>query len=193
MESHSRPARRDAAPAGLRRSWRDNVARICCCGGMDVQDFRRLFADNIRALLAWDLLAAADACISERVITDVEELGRLSTVWYRDRHGGAGDWSDPSSTPQSVQEAVEHRQEWAHDRKDRVETFRLEYLRYSEPILMTIPAYKTSAGDLMLDSTHRAVAAYMSSRDVRVLIMAIEGPISAAILPDLSHFPIGGR
>lgn len=154
---------------------------------MHFTDFRRLFADNIRAMVAWNELSDADVTISERVLTDHAGLGGLRTVWYRREDGGIGDWRDPRSTPLSVSEAAGHRNMWTPDRSDRIETFGRDYLRYAEPVMMTIPAYDTPLGALMLDSTHRAIAAYVANVEVRVLVLAIEGPLSSEILPDLSH------
>ncbi|WP_127818116.1 hypothetical protein [Microbacterium sp. CPCC 204701] len=157
---------------------------------MDLGDFRRLFGDNIRAWMNWDLLQVSRVAISARVITDRDKLGDLRTVWYENRAGGPGDWRDAESTPLSVGEAVEHREFWTPQRRDRIDAFSSQYLRYTEPVLLTIPAYATPRGALMLDSTHRAAAAYLSKADVRLLVIAIIGPISAEILPDLAHHNI---
>jgi hypothetical protein len=154
---------------------------------MNLDDFHRLFGDNVRALVSWGHLEAAGATISEHIVTDSADLGRLRTVWYRSPAGDVGDWRDPGSVPQSVSEAVAERDIWAPGRSDRVEMFRREFSRYTEPILMTIPAYQTPFGALMLDATHRAVAAYLSGAEVRLLVLAIDGPIDSEILPDLTH------
>jgi hypothetical protein len=154
---------------------------------MNLDDFRRLFGDTTQAWLAWDRLAVAGATIQEQIVTDRAELGRLRTVWYRDAGGGPGDWRDPGSVPLSVREAADQRSTWAPARSKRIEAFRQEYLRQTEPVLMMMPGYVTPLGTLLIDSTHRAVAAYLSNVEPRLLVLAIDGPISAEILPDLPH------
>lgn len=154
---------------------------------MHIDEFRRLFADNIRALVAWDRLHDSAVTISERVVADRAALGELRTVWYRSDEGGLGDWRDPTSVPMSVSEAVTHRDIWTRDRSDRIEAFGKDYQRYAEPVVMVIPAYETPLGALMLDATHRVVAAYLANVEVRLLVLGIEGPLSAEVLPDLTH------
>ncbi|MEV3924554.1 hypothetical protein [Actinomadura coerulea] len=50
------------------------------------------------------------------------------------------------------------------------------------------PSLRTASGrDLLLDGTHRAVAAYGTGAPVTLFVFALRGPAGPETLPDLVH------
>lgn len=68
-----------------------------------------------------------------------------------------------------------------------IESFQTLFSRSGEPVVLTVPAYQVAESMLLLDSTHRVVAAYSSHHEMRLLVAAIQGPADPAILPDLGR------
>lgn len=54
--------------------------------------------------------------------------------------------------------------------------------------MLVLPCYRTSGGKLLiLDGNHRAIAAFKSGEDIRLLIFAVTGLDNPLVLPDLLH------
>lgn len=152
---------------------------------MEIQSFRALFGDSIRAWLDWDRLAKLDVRITETVVTDAVDLGAIWSVWYATSDGRPGDWRDAGSHPMKIAEAASTPSTWPKDRASRIEFFRNRFRESAEPVTLLLPAYAVEASLLLLDSSHRVVSAYLDNVAVRALILAIDGPTDAEILPDL--------
>lgn len=158
---------------------------------MDFSDFRTVYEHSIRAWLDWETLASSDARIEEKFLTSPQELGDIFTVWFTDPLGKHGDWRNPHHKPMTVKEAAHAPESWTTDKKRRIGEFFLEYTQFSEPLIMTLPTYRVDEKHILLDASHRTVAAYLAQAEVRVIVHSILGPANPRILPDLHWFTKG--
>jgi hypothetical protein len=154
---------------------------------VDIHDFQLLFGASIKAWLSWERLLAADATVHEEILAERESVGSLLTVWYTNKVGGPSDWRDSAAIVQSIADVVGNRGSWPEARGKRIDFFQSMYAGSNEPAILTVPAYKVPAGNLLLDSTHRVAALYRAAIDARVLVLTINGPVTGQILPDLTH------
>jgi hypothetical protein len=163
---------------------------------MDLQVFRSLFQDSIRARLDWELLASSRAQVHMSTATGRDALGALSTVWYTDAAGGEGRFDDPGSRMLTVAEAAASPAAFPVDRLLAVsaigDSLQAQH-RPGEPVLLTLPCYWLGGTRLLLDVTHRAVATYLSGLDVRLLLLDLAGPINSDVLPDLGRVGASDR
>lgn len=164
------------------------LPHVWCDAGMDLAHFHLLFGNSIRAWLDWDALDTASVQVTDEVVTSPADLGHLYTVWYAGPHGEAGDWRNADHSPQTVAEAAASPGSWTEDKKRRIDIFREQYSTLSEPLVTLAPAYRAYENLILLDSSHRCVAAYLAGIKIRMLVLAIEGPVDSHVLPDLGWF-----
>lgn len=157
---------------------------------MKVEDFKTVFQGGaVRAWLDWAQVQDGSFCLDETYTRSKDILGSLTTVWYSTPDGEQGDWRNPRDRLLRVHEARSGLTSWPDDREQRVATFKTRFAAEAEPIQLVLPAY--AVGDeqyLLLDGNHRAAAAYEQNSEVRLLLLALRGPIRGDILPDLNHF-----
>jgi hypothetical protein len=156
---------------------------------MQIAEYIEMFQDGIvNALLDWDTVRRLDCVVTERFSRSSEHLGDAFTVWYETAGGLNGDWRNKGDHPLRVRDAVRTYADWPAERKDRVNEFKGIFKGGEDPVLLVLPAYSLpSSAQLILDGTHRAVAAFSAKVDVRLMMFSIQGPCDPAILPDLGH------
>jgi hypothetical protein len=154
-------------------------------------EYQMLFGNNVRAMLDWERLEQLGARVCIETVGSRDSLSQLRTVWYADADGNIGDYRNPGSHPLTIDEAAHSLDAWPGDRLARVGQFQADIVtgaREGEPVLLTLPTYAVNGHRLLLDATHRAVAAYLSGLEVRALLLTLCGPVDAAVLPDLGRF-----
>ncbi|NUT99820.1 MAG: hypothetical protein HOY78_48200 [Saccharothrix sp.] len=139
-------------------------------------DFRTVFGDgSVRVLLDWDAVAGCE--VDLRVSRSRDLLGGLFTVWY----AGGAEFDADGARPLRVRDAVD-------ERPDRIAPIEASLRAANRPVQLTLPVYALPGDDhLLLDATHRSVAAFRSGLPVRLLLFALRGPVDPAVLPDLRH------
>jgi hypothetical protein len=157
---------------------------------MNIEEFETIFRNSeMRAWLAWDILEKSGANMREIYTRSPEALARLYTVWYAAPGGTNGDWRNSSDSPLRVGQATDTVGTWPAERVTRVAHFRAQFEKSRYPVQLTLPAYSPNTRDvLLLDGTHRAVAAHLSKKEVRLIVLAVQGPCDPRILPDLAHY-----
>lgn len=155
---------------------------------MNISEFRRLYEGSIRALLDWDLLEAESAPVKLTVCSERRVLGDIHTVWYRSPSGEPGDWRNNEDNLQTVAEASRSPRSWTGPKRQLVRQFAEQNSRNLEPLIMTLPTYQIGTELILLDSTHRLIAAFKGDREIRALIIAVQGPVLPEVLPDLNRF-----
>lgn len=154
---------------------------------MDLHDFRSLFGESIRALVAWDEIDGSEVSIRHSVLTDRAQIGRLLTLWYVDAAGRPGDWRDPGSTPLTVGQAARTSSARQAGAAQRIERFQRKFLRGEPPVLL-VPAFEIRDRVLILDGSLRVLSIYKSDVVPRVLVCAITGTIRSKVLPDVERW-----
>jgi hypothetical protein len=159
---------------------------------MNFSQYCEVFRDaGVRAMLNWELLTQLDCPVAESYSRSRKVLGNLFTVWYQRPDGSPGDWHGESDRPLRVREAAAAPSRISADRRQRVEEFIKTFAQDPEPVQLVLPGYTVAAKDvLILDGTHRAVAAFLAKVEVRLLIFSLAGPLDARVLPDLRRYPI---
>jgi hypothetical protein len=156
---------------------------------VEIATFRALFEPNTRAALNWDRLCAEAATVSVAALICREDLGSLLTVWAVSPSGSQGNLRNPEDTPLALCEAAPLAENWPPTWA-RIQQFRADMLagvRGDEPLLLTLPVYAVGDRRAILDSTHRAVAAYLTGLEVRVVVLAVHGPLDNGVLPYLDR------
>jgi hypothetical protein len=153
-------------------------------------DYQTIFrTSEMKALVAWDILERLDCKVEEIYTRSVERLSCFHTLWYRTQGGKDGDWRNAEDIPLRVGEASSTFDSCPSQRREHVTAFREKFAQTRKPLQLTLPAYSPNDHDtILLDGTHRAVAAYLAHADVRLLIFAVRGPCDPRILPDLQHY-----
>ena len=157
---------------------------------MDVADFKTLFGESIRAWLDWDALDDENARVEDLVLSTRQDIGNLYTVWHVDPTGNPGEWSHPQHRSLTVAEAAFR--QWPQGRAEKIERHRQEYEGRTEPLVLTVPAYRAGEDLIVLDSNHRIVGAYQADVDLRVLMIVLNGPFSSLVMPGLARFEDAG-
>jgi hypothetical protein len=144
---------------------------------------------QIKARLDWSRIAAPAFRVEESFDDSRERLGGMWSVWYAGADGAPSDWSAKGARPLSMREAADPDIPWPDHRAERLAAFEKCFASASEPIQLVLPAYDMGSGSgLILDGTHRAVAAYRAAVPVALFVFALRGPVDPAILPDLIHY-----
>jgi hypothetical protein len=155
-----------------------------------VGDFVGFFGDGgIRARLDWTRLAA-ECRIETFTSRSPALLGDLWTVWYAGPDGRDREFRDADAQPLRVREAGRTEASWPARRAARIAGFEARFRGDGGLIQLPLPVYVLGDGGfLLLDGTHRAVAAHRTGGDVRLLLFAVHGPLDEGMLPDLRHAP----
>ena len=142
---------------------------------MSMADFESLFAVRaIRTWVDWEALDDSNCTVRAAILTDVESLRRIHTVWYRNQ-GEPADWRDQAARRVSVGEEA-----------DRVTLDTLDRRLLDVPHVF--PALDLGGGQLMLlDGNHRAVALAALGNPIHLLLLILEGPHEPLVFPDLIH------
>lgn len=142
----------------------------------------------MRAQLSPDLLGDPPRPVEERFSTSRDVLGDLITVWYATPAGRQTDWHHPEAVTHTVRQASDNLKRWDRERKDRLDGLVRRFRGEDEPVQLVVPALALDGERaLILDGTHRAVAAYHAGVPVTALIYALRAPLSVETLPDLAH------
>ncbi len=155
---------------------------------VSADDFTTFFGHGgIRALLDWTRLAT-ECRITAFTSRSHAVLGELRTVWYAGPDGRDREFRDRDARPLQVRETGLTESTWPADRTARIAEFEARYQADNRPVQLPLPVYALGEGRfLLLDGTHRSVAAHRSAADVRLLLFAIHGPVEEAMLPDLRY------
>jgi hypothetical protein len=156
---------------------------------IEVADFITVFQDSgVRSWFDWARVVSPEFTVTEIFSRSKSLLGQLETVWYTSPDGSLGDWRNQGHKRVLVEDAAQ-RVKFPSEQSSRY-IYRLLMAMQAEPVplRLVLPCYRTGSGSLLiLDGNHRAVAAYQSESDVRLLIFAISGPDNPLVLPDLVH------
>lgn len=157
---------------------------------MDLGDFETIFRDSEMGVrLSWDSLGNSDITVKEIYSRSRDALANLYTVWYATPEGKNGDWRNGPDHPLRVGEATQTLDDWPAKRVSGVGSFRTQFEKLGHPVQLTLPAYAPNGRDIIiLDGTHRAVAAYLADKGVRLVVFALQGPRDPGILPDLMYY-----
>ncbi|MBB5955781.1 hypothetical protein FHS29_002362 [Saccharothrix tamanrassetensis] len=148
---------------------------------MTLAEFVALFGDgSVRVLLDWDALGARGCPVDQVVSRSVDVLGDLFTVWYAE----GAEYTATGARPLRVRDVTLS----GDVRGERVLAIERSYRAAGRPVQLTLPVYALPQERyLLLDATHRSVAAFRSGLPVRLLLCVLRGPVDAAVLPDLRH------
>ncbi|MGP4111336.1 hypothetical protein ACTWP5_10505 [Streptomyces sp. 4N509B] len=159
---------------------------------MRLDDFVTVFRDDaVRVELDWDAVLAegsrGEVGVSGTYSRSRRLLGALYTVWYEGADGADADVRQAAARPLRVAETGRTERSWPAERTRRVTRFEQAFRAAAEPVRLVLPAYAVGGGLLLLDGTHRSVAAHRAGVPVRLLVYALHGPSRAELLPDLRH------
>lgn len=158
-------------------------------GVIDGADFRSMFEGFIGAKLDWALVQAAEPKVAVERCDSLDELAELRTVWYADPAGAFTTFDSPGARPVTAGEAANLIEHWPVKRRDAVLELASFYRRSSLPVQLILPTYRLPDGHaLLMDGTHRTVAVLVAERPVVAILIELQGPPDAAVLPDLAHY-----
>jgi hypothetical protein len=148
-----------------------------------------IFRDaGIRSWFDWELIQPPGYSVVEKFSRSVADVSRLETVWYIRSDGSLGDWRSQSDRRLSVKDAATKHVFPNKDSEDYIQSLISDMCARPEPPYLILPCYRTQDGKfIILDGNHRAIAAFRSDMDVRLLIFAVSGPDDPLLLPDLLH------
>ncbi len=154
-----------------------------------VSDFITVFrGSGIRSWFDWELLQSRDYSVAETFSRSNTVLGALETVWYTWPDGSLGDWRNQGNRRLRVEEVASRRNFPDKKSCNYIQRLASGMRGNSTPLYLILPCYRTERGRvLVLDGNHRAIAAFKSEVDIRLLIFAITGPDNPLMLPDLLH------
>lgn len=154
-----------------------------------VSDFLTIFRESgVRSWFDWDLLRLPEYAVIETFSRSKAILGSLETVWYASPDRSLGDWRDQGNRRLRVEEAAPMTNFPSKSSNDYIEQLASGMRSSPTPPYLVFPCYRTQQGKmLILDGNHRAIAAFKSGTNLRLLIFAITGPDNPFMLPDLMH------
>ena len=157
---------------------------------MNTEDFIRMFGSGpIRALLDWSRIAEPEVIVHHDFHTSLDRLARMHTLWYADPTGRLASYTDPTAAPLTVGQAAVLDMSDVPKRQQTLDVFTERAGRSTEPVQLVLAAYRLQdRRDVLLDGTHRAVAAVRANACVTVFSFVLVGPADPGILPDLSHY-----
>lgn len=159
-----------------------------------VDDLRRLFgAGSVRVLLDWDALRSRRASVQLRVLTCPVDLHLLRSTWYVDPvrrrevdHGVA------ERLPVLHQDVPSCIDLLDGGRAEKIRSIAADATSFKGPVLL--PCYRLPDDELLvLDGNHRVAAAALRRAELRCLALVVQGPIDAAVLPDLRQWQQQGH
>ncbi|MDQ0797806.1 hypothetical protein QFZ58_006294 [Streptomyces sp. B1I3] len=84
----------------------------------------------------------------------------MATLWYADPDGVPADYTHPRATPLAAGQAASVEKHVLPQRHHTLDALTRQAARSVEPVQLAIPAYRLpDGGGLLLDGTHRVVAA----------------------------------
>ncbi|WP_344586764.1 hypothetical protein [Actinomadura vinacea] len=126
--------------------------------------------------------------VDEHFGSSQELLGELCTVWYATRAGDQAEWNDPGAVFKRVREAACEPVTWDPERRRKLDALVRGFRDQREPVQLVLPVLRVVPGrEVVLDGTHRAVAAYRAGVPVTLFVFALHGPLRPAMLPDIVH------
>ncbi|WP_327286861.1 hypothetical protein [Streptomyces sp. NBC_01198] len=160
---------------------------------MNTTEFTRMFGSGqIRARLDWSRITEPDVLVEQDFHTSVDRLAEMTTMWYADAEGRPVDYAAPNASPLTVREAAALDMSTVPRREEDLSLYTDRAARSPAPVQLVLAAYYLYSGShLILDGTHRAVAAIRARAPAAVFSFVLRGPLDAAILPDLSHHLAG--
>jgi hypothetical protein len=159
-----------------------------------IADFITVFRGaGIRSWFDWDRLEPGSYSVIEEYSRTKSVLGRLETVWYVWPDGSLGDWRNQDNRRVCVEEAASLTRFPNDKGLAYINELAVRIDNATAPEILVLPCYRTRTGkSLLLDGNHRAIAAFRSKRDVRLMIFAVTGADNPLLLPDLIHETKGG-
>ena len=152
-------------------------------------DFVQMFGDgSVKALLNWRRVNDSLFQVKESFSHSLDYLGNLSTVWYVDGEGHQTDCYFDGARPMTVHQAAQARDSWQPERQIRIAEFEKTFAAHREYVQLILPGYEIVSKTLILDGTHRSVAAYRLRMPVRLFVFSLRGPVNEELLPDLRHY-----
>lgn len=158
-------------------------------GTVDFQQFETLFGPPlVRVLLDWDELRRRRTPVQVLAFDTMEALTNWHAPWYEDHDRREVDHATSPAPPLTFAQ-IAGRIDDPGTRWRRLRGVAAD-LAAMPPSVLVIATYDLGeAGHLVLDGNHRLAA--IISRHLpgwRVAALAVQGPVSAAVLPDLRHF-----
>jgi hypothetical protein len=154
-----------------------------------VSDFITIFRGaGIRSWFDWELLQSCNYSVVEVFSRSRTLLGAAETVWYTWPDGSLGDWRNQGNQRLRVEDVAARDNFPDKKSHDYIQSLTSDMRNNSTPPSLVLPCYRTERGKvLILDGNHRAIAAFKSEVDIRLLIFAITGTDNPLMLPDLLH------
>lgn len=149
-----------------------------------------MFGDgSVKARLEWPHIDDVSFDVMECFSQSQEYLGDMMTVWYVNSAGLQVDYWSKDARPMTVRQAAQSQNSWLADRRSRIAMFQKNFAMGGQPVRLVLPTYAVRHDvSLILDGTHRSVAAYAAEIPVRLFVFTLQGPIGDAVLPDLRHY-----
>lgn len=154
---------------------------------IDVRDFITVFGSTVRARIDWSRVLTE--CTVDETFSDSRvDLGELFTVWYAGAGGRHAGYDEPGAHPLRVGETSLTEATWPVERATKIEAMSASHAGSAgEPVVLPLPAYRVGSSAVILDGTHRAVAAFRACIAVRLMLFTLIGPADPEVLPDLRH------
>ncbi|WP_420031360.1 hypothetical protein ACN2WE_00055 [Streptomyces sp. cg28] len=158
---------------------------------MTTEEFILLFGSSghVRAALNWSRLTDKQFHVQHRFHTSPDRLGQMNTLWYTGPDGTPVEYTHPQAAPLTTRQASKTDMRSLPQRENTLTRLTKQASGSLEPVQLVLPAYRLPNGtDLILDGTHRAVAALRAQARVTVFLYVLLGPADPTILPDLAHY-----
>ena len=148
-----------------------------------------IFRDaGIRSWFDWELIQSPSYSVVEKFSRSVIDVSRLETVWYIRPDDSLGDWRNQGDRRLSVKDAATRQAFPNKDSEGYIQKLISDMYACGTLPYVILPCYRTLHGKfIILDGNHRAIAAFRSEMNVRLLIFAVSGPDDPLLLPDLLH------
>jgi len=151
--------------------------------------FIRAFRPVVRVLLDWEQLESGRFAVQLTTVSEPTSLDYWYTPWYFDAQGNEVSYDMGTATPVSISQAADGLKGLSSARQQSIEELTIEFSRRSDPIQIPVAMYTLTHGRcLVLDGSHRLIAAAISKRPFIILSFVVHGPLNASILPDLAHW-----
>ena len=151
--------------------------------------FRRLFESQIRVWLDWNRLTH-ERCEVELAVADkISDVAHLYAPWYLAAGGTEVGFREPGATPIRLVDIPSVIGRLDARRGAAIQQLAGEVARYKRPV--QFPAVVYSVGKdagVVVDGNHRIAASLLSRKPFSILAFCIQGPVDAAVLPDLTHW-----
>ncbi|WP_327268040.1 hypothetical protein OG233_06800 [Streptomyces sp. NBC_01218] len=157
---------------------------------MTTEEFVMLFGSSghVRASLDWSRVTELRLRVQHSFHTSADRLGRMATLWYTRPDGTPAEYTHPQATPLTARQAAAADMRTLPQRQNTLGALTQQAATCREPVQLILPAYRLPDGtDLILDGTHRAVAALRARARVTVFLYVLLGPADPTILPDLAY------